>query len=164
MKNIKTEKIILAIDIGIKTGWAIKAADGKIYSGTEDFKISKFEGRGMLFVKFRRWLVEIKNKYPELSHLYFEAVRRHLGTDAAHAYGGFVAQAMAFCEHHNISYEGVPVQTIKKHITGKGNASKAEVIDAVKAKGFNPACDNEADAISLLDLALERTEKEESWA
>lgn len=161
--EIKKEKTILAIDIGIKTGWAIKAADGIIYSGREDFKIGKFEGRGMLFLKFRRWLVEIKNQYPDLSCVYFEEVRRHLGTDAAHAYGGFAAQVMAFCEHHEISYAGVPVQTIKKHISSKGNASKAEVIQAVKAKGFAPACDNEADALALLDLVLERLGREELW-
>ncbi len=28
----------------------------------------------------------------------------------------------AWCEHHNIPYQGVPVGTIKKHATGKGNA------------------------------------------
>jgi hypothetical protein len=31
---------------------------------------------------------------------------------------------------------------------------KAEVIAAVKAKGFNPKDDNEADSLALLDLIL----------
>ena len=46
--------------------------------------------------------------------------------------------------------------TIKRFITGKGNASKLEVIKAVKALGHRPIDDNEADALSLLHLAMQK--------
>jgi Holliday junction resolvasome RuvABC endonuclease subunit len=46
------------------------------------------------------------------------------------------------------------VGTIKRHITGKGNADKSAVIAAVKMLGFNPADDNEADALALLHWAI----------
>jgi Holliday junction resolvasome RuvABC endonuclease subunit len=36
----------------------------------------------------------------------------------------------------------------------KGNADKAAVIAAVKALGFDPADDNEADALALLHWAI----------
>ncbi|MBM4211993.1 MAG: crossover junction endodeoxyribonuclease RuvC, partial [Gammaproteobacteria bacterium] len=49
-----------------------------------------------------------------------------------------------------IPYQGVSVGTIKRHISGKGNASKEEIITAIKAKGFNPVDDNEADSLALL--------------
>ena len=52
-------------------------------------------------------------------------------------------------------YEGVPVGTIKRHATGKGNADKEAMIAAARARGFNPADDNEADAIAILFWALE---------
>ena len=52
-------------------------------------------------------------------------------------------------------YQGVPVGTIKRHVTGKGNADKAAVIAAVRARGFNPADDNEADALAILLWATE---------
>lgn len=42
------------------------------------------------------------------------------------------------------------MKTIKRFITGKGNASKSEVIEAVKGKGFIPQDDNEADALALM--------------
>jgi Holliday junction resolvasome RuvABC endonuclease subunit len=48
----------------------------------------------------------------------------------------------------------VPVGTIKRYVTGKGNADKQAVIAAVKALGFSPADDNEADALALLHWAL----------
>ena len=52
-------------------------------------------------------------------------------------------------------YQGVPVGSIKKHATGKGNADKAAMIDAARARGFSPADDNEADAIAILLWAIE---------
>ena len=81
-------------------------------------------------------------------------MRKHAGVDAAHAYGGFMAHLTAWCEHHQIPYQGVPVGTIKKHATGKGNASKAEMIAAAKARGHDPVDDNHADALALLDWAM----------
>ena len=86
--------------------------------------------------------------------VYFEEVRRHLGVDAAHVYGGLLATLTAWCEHHQIPYQGVPVGTIKRHATGKGNAGKAGVIAAMKALGHPVTDDNEADALALLHWAL----------
>ena len=48
----------------------------------------------------------------------------------------------------------MPVGTIKRHIAGKGNADKQAVIDAVRRLGFQPADDNEADALALLHWAI----------
>jgi hypothetical protein len=45
------------------------------------------------------------------------------------------------------------VKTIKKFITGCGNASKQDVINAVQTRGYRPIDDNEADAIALALLA-----------
>lgn len=110
----------------------------------------------MRYLRFKHWLTETKNVMGHIDAVYFEEVRRHIGVDAAHAYGGFLAHLTAWCEHHAIPYEGVPVGTIKKFITGKGNAGKDEVIEAIKALGHQPEDDNEADALALLYLAKER--------
>ena len=48
--------------------------------------------------------------------------------------------------------------TIKKHATGKGNAGKAEVISAMRAKGHPVTDDNEADALALLGWAIDTQE------
>ena len=61
----------------------------------------------------------------------------------------------AHCEHHDIPYSGVPVGTIKRHATGKGNAPKEAMIAAARGRGFSPVDDNEADAIAILLWALE---------
>ena len=147
---------ILALDLGTTTGWALRGSDGHITSGSESFRPQRFEGGGMRFLRFKRWLTEIKQSCDGIDCLYFEEVRRHVSTDAAHAYGGFLATLTAWCEHHQIPYQGVPVGTIKKHATGKGNASKEDVIAAVQARGHDPVDDNEADALALLLWAIEQ--------
>ncbi|WP_277458434.1 crossover junction endodeoxyribonuclease RuvC [Methylococcus capsulatus] len=146
---------ILSLDLGTRTGWAVLGRDGSITSGSESFKPQRFEGGGMRYLRFKRWLAEIKQSADGLDAVYFEEVRRHAGVDAAHAYGGFMAQLTAWCEHHGIPYQGVPVGTIKKHATGKGNASKDEMMAAVRARGHAPADDDEADALALLHWAIQ---------
>ena len=112
----------------------------------------------MRYLRFKRWLTEIKQSADGIDAVYFEEVRRHAGVDAAHAYGGFMAQLTAWCEHHGIPYQGVPVGTIKKHATGKGNAGKDEMIASVTQRGHIPGDDNEADALAILHWAIETQE------
>ena len=155
----KTYPTILALDLGTHTGWAACDETGFVTSGMIYFKTGRFEGGGMRYLKFKRWLTEVKQSTGGIDEIYFEEVRRHLGVDAAHAYGGFMATLTSWCEHHKIPYQAIPVGTIKKHITGKGNANKQAVISAVKALGFNPIDDNEADSLALLNLILTKNKE-----
>jgi hypothetical protein len=156
--------VILALDLGTTTGWALRSANGPVAHGFVSFKSQRFEGGGMRYLRFGRWLADMlalsgsqtgsQTNLAGIGTIYFEEVRRHLGVDAAHVYGGLLATLTAWCEHHQIPYQGVPVGTIKRHATGKGNAGKAEVIAAMKALGHPVSDDNEADALALLHWAL----------
>ena len=148
-------RAILSLDLGTTTGWALRSHDGLITSGTVSFRPSRYDGGGMRYLRFRSWLDQIAADAGGLAAIYFEEVRRHIGTDAAHLYGGFLATLSAWCESHAIAYQGVPVGTIKRHVAAKGNADKAAVMAAVRARGFSPADDNEADAIAILLWAIE---------
>lgn len=141
--------MILALDLGTKTGWAFSDNIRGNISGTIDFSGSRFEGGGMRYLHFMNWLDEYSHNV-RISEIYFEEVRKHIGTDASHAYGGFLAILTSWCEKCFIPYQGVPVGTIKKYITGKGNANKQMVIDAVNAWGYRVTDHNEADAMALL--------------
>ena len=149
-------RTLLALDLGTTTGWALRTPDRRIVSGSQSFKPQRFEGGGMRFLRFVRWLDELQTLSGGLHHLSFEEVRRHASTDAAHAYGGFLGLLSAWCERHAIPYQGVPVGTIKKHATGKGNASKDEMVASARARGHAPTDDNEADALALLHWAIEQ--------
>lgn len=148
-------KSILSMDLGTTTGWALLTLSDSIVSGTISFKPQRFEGGGMRYLRFKKWLDEILGTNGNISAVYFEEVRRHMGVDAAHAYGGFMAHLTAWCETHSIPYQGVPVGTIKRHATGKGNANKDAVIASVLRRGHRPKDDNEADAIAILYWAID---------
>lgn len=148
---------ILSIDLGAKTGWAIEHC-GEIISGVVDLRDKETKRCGWKFLNFRKVLNELNKEYG-IGIVVFELVRRHLGTDAAHCYGAFWGMLTAWCEEHNIPYEGTPVQTIKKFATGKGNATKQMVIDSIRAMGYSPADDNEADAIALLLFTVNKMYK-----
>ena len=103
----------------------------------------------------QQWLTSLLAVSGKLDAIYFEEVRRHLGTDAAHTYGAFWGHLSAWSDYLSIPYEGVPVGTIKKHVTGKGNANKQTVLQAVTQLGHQPQDDNEADALALLHWVLD---------
>jgi Holliday junction resolvasome RuvABC endonuclease subunit len=152
-----SQKTILALDLGTQLGWAMQVSGGVIYSGTESFKPGRYEGGGMRYLRFRRWLDEVeKSSQDAISAVYFEEVRRHMSTDSAHVYGGFLATLTAWCESNGIPYQGVPVGTWKKSACEKGNASKEDVIAAMKLKGHRPKNDDESDALAILHWALEQ--------
>lgn len=160
MNDHDQEKIknLLALDLGRKTGWALLTPSG-IHSGVEEFKPSRFESSGMALLRFRSFLSSINGQSNGLGLCVFEEVRRHKGTTAAHTYGEFLGQLKAWADEDSIKvpYLGVPVGTIKKFATGKGNANKAMVIKAVQEKFGHPDVtdDNEADALALLHWAIE---------
>jgi hypothetical protein len=146
---------ILALDLGTVTGWALRSGDGATTSGTVSFKPSRYDGGGIRYLRFRGWLDQLATDIGGFGAIHFEEVRRHAGTDAAHIYGGLLATLTAWCEQRGIAYQGVPVGTIKRFISGKGNADKAAVIAAVRARGFSPTDANEADALAILLWAIE---------
>lgn len=148
-------KQILALDLGQNTGWALRRRCGDFHSGTERFKPGRFEDNGMTLLRFRSWLDRIHETSGGIDCCVFEEVRRHLGTTACHVYGEFLGQLKVWAKANDIPYLGVPVATIKKHVTGRGNASKEEVVRAIVDRGHTPMDDNEADALSLLFWSIE---------
>lgn len=155
--TLSGEMNILSLDLGGKTGWAV-FKDGSITSGTEVIvrpNSGQFSGGGVRFLNFKNFISK-KIDLNAIGVVYFEEVRKHSSTAASHAYGGYLAHLTAMCEEIDVPYIGVSVGTIKKHATGKGNAKKREVIDAITKLGFKPKDDNEADSLALMMYALER--------
>ena len=141
----------LALDLATVTGWAVESC-GVVTSGSISFRGGRYEGDGMRYLRFRRWLREtIETEKP--GAVFYEEVRRHLGTQAAHVYGGLLATMQIECEAREIPYLGIPVGTIKKKATGRGNARKAAMIAAARDRWPDQhiADDNQADALWILE-------------
>ena len=154
-KPNENPRCMLALDLGTTTGWALRGYGGLITSGTASFKPGRYDGGGMRYLRFTNWLTELDRLSGPISAIWFEEVRRHVATDAAHVHGGLLAVLTSWGELRGVPYQGAPVGTIKRHATGLGNASKQAMIDAARRRGFSPADDNEADAIAILLWAIE---------
>lgn len=139
---------VLGIDPATRCGWALLDSDGtRIASGTWDLSAKRHEGGGMRFLRLDRYLVEVLDQHRPAVVAY-EEVRRHVGVDAAHIYGGIIASISRLCEQRSIPYQGQPVGTVKKRATGKGNADKQAMIAAANARwSISVVDDNEADAL-----------------
>ena len=72
-----------------------------------------------------------------------------------HVLGGLWWILAATVVNRGATLVEVPPKTLKKFATGNGNADKAAMVAAVRARGFSPADDNEADAIAILLWAIE---------
>lgn len=106
----------------------------------------------MRLLRLRRYLEEVAAE-----RVYFEEVRRHAGTDAAHVYGGLMGMVGAWCEERGVAYAGIPVQAVKKRATGRGNAGKGEMVAAARV-AFHRAdlvSEDEADALWVLACGLD---------
>lgn len=140
---------ILALDPATKCGWA--HSDGP--SGVFDLSIRRDESAGMRLLRLKGKLNEIRRDVG-IELVAYEAARNA----AQKMQGALVVQAtmqgviVSWCEEHGIEYRGYSPSEIKKHATGKGNASKCDMVKAAEAK-FGPVeDDNHADALWILHL------------
>jgi len=142
---------ILAIDPGTHCGYALSPYE----SGVWDLSPKQSEGNGMRYIRLRKYLMEAMCGVDLVA---YEDVKRHSGVLAAHMYGAIEAIIKELCDAHlpkPIPYIGIPVGTIKKHATGKGNAGKELMIAAAMGRWSDVKIisDDHADALWIWDVA-----------
>ncbi len=151
---------MLALDIATKTGWALNTK-GAQASGTWDLKEFPDEGGGMRFIRLAAKLRAIHKAFP-IELLVYEDVGVQAGpranSRATKALVQLTGAVRAFCEEQLIPYEGVPLSSIKSHALNGKKGKKEDILAAAVAK-WGPEVvtdDNVADALWLLDLALDK--------
>ncbi len=143
---------VIGIDPATHCGWAVLDEDGnRIDSGTWALASGRLEGGGMRYLRAQRRILALIDEHAPCV-LAFEEVKRHAGTKAAHVYGGLIAVLMAACESRGVPFQGLGVGTVKKAATGKGNASKGDMLDAAEKRwGVRCERDDEADALWMAE-------------
>lgn len=146
---------ILALDPATNCGWAHSSGP----SGTWDLSVRRDESGGMKLIRLISKLDELWCFGEGFQLLVYEAARHAMPK----MQGALVHQAemqgciKLWCEGKSpkVEYRGYSPTEIKKHATGKGNASKDMMVATAMAK-WPLKCrdDNEADALWLLDLAM----------
>ncbi len=115
----------------------------------------------MRYVRLRKYIVALLHSIRDQEdvQLFYEEVSQHKGTDAAQIYGGIIAVIAEVCESRTprVPWAGIPVGTIKKHATGKGNAGKEAMIAAAQAKWPRDGLtsDDECDARWIAEAGME---------
>lgn len=147
---------ILALDCGTKTGYAAYC-NKTIQSGVQKFDLKRGESKGMRFIKFNAWLCEMLTAMrPEL--VVYE-MAHHRGGAATELTIGMVTRIQEMCEKMEIEYTSIHSKSLKKFITGKGQADKVAMISAARKRyDINIIDDNHADALLMLTWARENPE------
>lgn len=137
---------ILALDPASKTGYATAENYG-VWNCTPNTG----ESRGMRLIKFEKHLKSILDSL-NIGVVSYELVAgKH--THANNIKSEMIGILLRECESRGIEYKGYAPTKIKKFATGKGNASKEDVINSVKEKyNYIGSDDNEADSIALYYL------------
>lgn len=144
--------MIMAIDLGTKLGFAIGLS--KIErSGAVNLKKYAPKG-GTAFQGLFPALDFIKGS-DEVESVVVEIIRSHGkdGVKAAHFYGAVLYSLRAWCFENKIPIKYAEVSHIKRFFTGKGNATKQEMVKYARMHKFQPKTFDEADAIAIWYLA-----------
>lgn len=143
--------MIFCFDTGSRTGWATESADGIIESGVQEFTLHRGESAGMRFRHFRLWL---EKEFPlAAGDLVLFEQAHHRGGAATELAVGMTTRIMEWAAARGADYKACHSATLKRVVTGRGNADKAEMMAAVQAKldmDYAPEDDNEADALALV--------------
>lgn len=144
---------ILALDMASKTGWAYFEKGEYVTSGRQDFTKKRGEDNGILFLRFRKWLLEMLHDY-NIDIIGYE--RAHFrGGDATEIGVGLQGHCMACAREMACNLYPAHTATIKKWATGNGKASKEAMIEKaaeLSGKELTEKDDDEADAIILAAL------------
>lgn len=141
---------LLALDLATRTGWCLRE-NGQLESGIETFDLKRGDSSGMRYVRFRRWLEEVGAR---ADIIIYEQTVGGPGSIARELATGFATMVQAYCATRGIEHATVYPSTLKKWTTGRGNAKKPDMLEAVARRWRRVDDDNEADAVALLHYAL----------
>jgi len=135
-------RAILALDPAKQMGFCSAKKSGTVFLGSEKPDRLKFLFDFLNDIIEEEKITHIAYEKPGGSH--YNALVSHANLEGV---------ILLLCAMHSLQYYGYSATSIKKYITDNGAAKKADVIAAVKELGYDPADDNEADAIALYRLA-----------
>lgn len=146
---------VFGLDPSNHCGFCVGDLSGKILSyGTKHIKKSNEKIDGERLVRFWNWLEEMNEKYaPKL--ILYEAARSMKNYTGLIAIAELCGLIKLFCEQNKILYIDLSIKTIKKIITGNGNAEKSDMISAInKLYNIEVSDDNEADGIGIYTVGV----------
>ena len=152
---------ILFLDCALSTGFA-SLWKGVVESGSVKITLERGESSGMRFLRFRRWLMEmlVNSQGEALYDLVAYEQSHHRGGPATHLAENWIGRVEEECARLGIQYTSVHTGMLKRHASGRGNASKEEMVEAARLRWPDQVVESEdqADALCGLAWAIERYE------
>lgn len=147
---------VLALDLSInKPGYAIADTDLNQVITFGHLKNNSSEGIYSRIDKNLQFFLALILKH-QIKAVWLELPaysRRQKSHDMLTSQQGVFKYAL---HKRNIPVFGISISDIKKHVTGKGTATKEEMVEAIRAKGYQVNTDDEADAIGVYLTGYEK--------
>lgn len=142
---------VLALDLGRRTGWCLGESGKYVNSGVHEL----YAERAKDFTDGERFqsLYNFLTQHMDIDAIVFEQVAGGTKGRQTVLFNGYRATLLLFAMMLGKPVIPLPVGTIKKYTVGKGNASKEEMMEAVREMGIPTFDDNEADAVAAFHTA-----------
>ena len=150
--------MILGLDISTKLGWALLSDGGTVW-GEFKHPYSKDLYR---YDRYFRYVTDVAEHTPDVELAVTEKlVATRFGSALVVAEIGALVRAELW--RRGIPVLEVPPTTLKKYVTGKGNADKSQMLMHMYKKwGVEPPTDNVGDAYALARLGREFLDRKNS--
>lgn len=144
--------MLLALDLALKTGWAAGNPCGPVVYGSFKLRGTHDPNRFLELVREVGALIDAHRVTEMVAEAPFIGKFR----STAMSLYGYRAAAMIACANKKVKVADlVEPAKIRKHFIGAGGLKRADakagVIDKCRWRGWNPANDDEADALALWD-------------
>jgi Holliday junction resolvasome RuvABC endonuclease subunit len=147
---------LLALDLSGACGWSVFQPERPPRFGTLDWR---GEGHARICAKFSDWLHDFYS-VERFEACAWEApfLAPHDKVDKIKILIGLVGVCFAFVgsRHHPMPYLEVQPKEVKKRMTGRSDADKADVIAACWSLGWKVGTDHEADSLGVGLIAYRR--------
>lgn len=141
---------VLALDCATRTGYAVDGPDGRPAFGTFTL-LGAGPELGARFCMFETAVRSLIVQYrPEVVAFEQPLLR---ADRAARLLIGLASVAELVATSYRLRCLEADPATIKKHLTGAGNADKAAMVKTCRLLGWDVTDDNAADALALWDYA-----------
>lgn len=140
---------ILALDIATTSGYSSSTGE----SGTFNCSFKKGESGSIRLLRFRNKVNELLDLIQPEIVAYERSAGRN--THSIKTQSEMIGVLTIMLEDRNIQYASYSPSEVKKFFTGKGNASKDDMVKTAKKKfpEIEIIDDNHADSLAILELA-----------
>lgn len=144
--------ILLAIDPGSACGWAVHDGERVIASGVWNLAPRRGDSPGVRYLKLRSRLTDVKDRWPELELVAVEQAHHRGGAATEYAIG-VLTHVQSWCAEVGVEHIVMHGSAVKRIATGKGNASKKEMVMAAWSAWGLMMDHDEADARWIAEAA-----------